>query len=369
MDIPLADLKVQYTTIKREVDDAIQSVIDETAFVKGRYVKAFEESFAKKNGVNYCVGVANGTDAIYISLRALGIGKGDEVITTAFSWISTAETIQQTGATPVFVDIHPDTYNIDVSKIEERITSRTKAILPVHLYGQPADMAPLMKICSNHGIKLIEDSAQAHFAEYNGQMVGNFGDAATFSFYPGKNLGAYGDGGAVVTNNDKLAETVRRIANHGALGKHDHEIGGVNSRLDGIQAAVLSVKLKYIDQWNDDRLKNAKIYNEALSGIGDIETPGIHPAVKHIFHVYTIRTSRRNPLCDFLSENGISTGIHYPVAMPFLPPFKELGYTSEKLPVASDYQNRILSLPMYPELTENQIQHVCDLIKTFFRKR
>ncbi len=200
-------------------------------------------------------------------------------------------------------------------------------------------------------------------------MVGNFGDTATFSFYPGKNLGAYGDGGAIVTNDDKLAETVRRIANHGALGKHDHEIGGVNSRLDGIQAAVLSVKLKYIDQWNDDRLKNAKIYNVALSGIGDIEIPGIHPAVKHIFHVYTIRTSRRDLLCDFLSENGISTGIHYPVAIPFLPPFKELGYTSEKLPVASDYQSRILSLPMYPELTEDQIQHVCDLIKTFFRKK
>ena len=369
MDIPLADLKVQYTTIKREVDDAIQSVIEETAFVKGHYVKTFEDSFAKKNGVNHCIGVANGTDAIYISLRALEIGQGDEVITTAFSWISTAETIQQTGATPVFVDIHPDTYNIDVSKIEERITSKTKAILPVHLYGQPADMAPLMKICSNHGIKLIEDSAQAHFAEYKGQMVGNFGDAATFSFYPGKNLGAYGDGGAVVTNDDKLAETIRRIANHGALGKHDHKIGGINSRLDGIQAVILSVKLKYIDQWNDDRLNNAKVYNETLSSVGDIETPGIHPDVKHIFHVYTIRTDRRDLLREYLSENGISTGIYYPVALPFLPPFKELGYTSKKLPVASNYQNKILSLPMYPELTEGQIQHVCDLIKAFFQKR
>ena len=200
-------------------------------------------------------------------------------------------------------------------------------------------------------------------------MVGNFGDAATFSFYPGKNLGAYGDGGAVVTNDDKLAETIRRIANHGALGKHDHKIGGINSRLDGIQAVILSVKLKYIDQWNDDRLNNAKVYNETLSSVGDIETPGIHPDVKHIFHVYTIRTDRRDLLREYLSENGISTGIYYPVALPFLPPFKELGYTSKKLPVASNYQNRILSLPMYPELTEGQIQHVCDLIKAFFQKR
>ena len=367
MDIPLADLKVQYTTIKQEVDDAIQSVIDETAFVKGRYVKAFEESFAKKNGVNHCVGVANGTDAIYISLRALGIGKGDEVITTAFSWISTAETIEQTGATPVFVDIHPDTYNIDVSKIEEKITSKTKAVLPVHLYGQPADMIPIVEICKRHNLKLIEDSAQAHFAKYNDQMVGNFGDVATFSFYPGKNLGAYGDGGAVVTNDDKLAETVRRIANHGALGKHDHEIGGVNSRLDGIQAAILSVKLQYIDQWNDDRLKNAMIYNETLTGVGDIKTPEVHPSVKHIFHVYTIRTDRRDQLRQCLSENGIRTGIHYPVAVPFLPPFINLGYTFDQLPIASDYQNKILSLPMYPELERNQISYVNDAIIEFFK--
>ncbi|MEE2877291.1 MAG: DegT/DnrJ/EryC1/StrS family aminotransferase [Candidatus Neomarinimicrobiota bacterium] len=364
--IPLADLKAQYGAIRDEVNSAIQKVIDETAFVKGRFVRAFEDAFGKKNGVRHCIGVANGTDAIYIALRALGIGRGDEVITTAFSWISTAETIQQAGATPVFVDIDPDYYTIDLSKIEEKITSRTKAIIPVHLYGQPADMGPILTLAREHGLKIIEDSAQAHFAEYNGQKIGSFGDVGTFSFYPGKNLGAYGDGGAVVTNNDDLAEVIRRIANHGALGKHDHDIGGVNSRLDGIQAAVLSVKLKYIDEWNSRRYEIGKYYNDALSGLGDLVTPKIHPAVKHIFHVYTIRTERRNALGEYLSGEGISTGIHYPVALPFLPPFADLGYTGEQLPIAFDYQDKILSLPMYPELTATQIATITDAIELFY---
>lgn len=369
MNIPLADLKAQYSAIRGEVDVAIQTVIDETAFVRGPFVKGFEAEFAKKNGVKHCISVANGTDAIYITLRALGIGEGDEVITTAFSWISTAETIQQCGATPVFVDIHPDFYTIDPSKIEEKITSRTKAILPVHLYGQPADMRSIANLCDKHGLRVIEDSAQAHFAQFEGRMVGTFGDAATFSFYPGKNLGAYGDGGAVVTNDDDLAEVIRRIANHGALGKHDHEMGGVNSRLDGIQAAVLSVKLKYIDEWNEMRRMKAEIYDTALAGVGDIVTPQIHPSVKHIFHVYTIRTDRRDELRQHLSSNGISTGIHYPVAMPFLTPFRDLGYSSNQLPVAADYQEKILSLPMYPELTAAQIDHISSVIRAFFNQR
>ncbi len=366
--IPLADLKAQYASIKDEVNSAIQSVIDETAFVKGRFVKAFEESFAEKNGARHCIGVANGTDAIYIALRAFGIGRGDEVITTAFSWISTAETIQQAGATPVFVDIHPDYYTIDPSKIEEKITERTKAIIPVHLYGQPADMKPIVAVARAHGLKIIEDSAQAHFAEYNGQKVGTFGDAATFSFYPGKNLGAYGDGGAVVTDDDGLAKKIRRIANHGALGKHDHEIGGVNSRLDGIQAAVLSVKLQYIDEWNRRRNEIGNRYNDALAGVGDLVTPKIHPAAEHIFHVYTVRTEKRDALKEVLSEEGISTGIHYPVALPFLPPFTDLGYTGEQLPVAFDYQDKILSLPMYPELTSTQIERVTSAIALFYEQ-
>ena len=365
--IPLADLKAQYVSIRKEVNNAIQSVIDETAFVKGRFVKAFEEAFAEKNGVRHCIGVANGTDAIYIALRALGVGRGDEVITTAFSWISTAETIQQAGATPIFVDIHPDYYNIDPSMIEEKITERTKAIIPVHLYGQPADMDPILAIARKHRLKIIEDSAQAHFAEYNGKKVGTFGNAATFSFYPGKNLGAYGDGGAVLTDDNELVEKIRRIANHGALGKNDHEIGGVNSRLDGIQAAVLSVKLQYIDEWNDRRSEIGKRYNDMLAGAGDLITPKIHPMTKHIFHVYTVRTEKRNSLREYLSEKGISTGIHYPVALPFLPPFENLTYTEEQLPVASDYQDKILSLPMYPELTAAQIQSVTSAVESFYR--
>ncbi|MBH30791.1 MAG: erythromycin biosynthesis sensory transduction protein eryC1 [Candidatus Marinimicrobia bacterium] len=365
--IPLADLKAQYVSIRKEVNDAIQAVIDETAFVKGRFVKAFEEGFAEKNGVRHGIGVANGSDAIYIALRALGVGQGDEVITTAFSWISTAETIQQAGATPVFVDIHQDYYNIDPSKIEEKITERTKAIIPVHLYGQPADMDPILEIAGRHGLKIIEDSAQAHFAEYNGKKVGTFGDAATFSFYPGKNLGAYGDGGAVLTNDDDLAEKIRRIANHGALGKHDHEIGGVNSRLDGIQAAVLSVKLQYIDEWNVRRSEIGKHYTDALTGIGDLATPKIHPMAKHIFHVYTVRIQKRNSLKEHLSNKGISTGIHYPVALPFLRPFENLTYTEKHLPIASDYQDKILSLPMYPELTAVQIQSVISAVESFYR--
>ena len=357
---------MQYVSIKKEVNYAIQSVIEETAFVKGRFVKAFEEAFAEKNGVRHCIGVANGTDAIYIALRALGVGHGDEVITTAFSWISTAETIQQAGATPVFVDIHSDYYNIDPLKIEEKITEQTKAIIPVHLYGQPSDMDPILEIARKYGLKIIEDSAQAHFAEYNGKKVGTFGDIATFSFYPGKNLGAYGDGGAVLTDDDNLAEKIRRIANHGALGKHDHEIGGVNSRLDGIQASVLLVKLKYIDEWNRRRSEIGKHYTDVLTSVGDLVTPKIHPMAKHIFHVYTVRTEKRNSLKEHLSKKGISTGIHYPVALPFLPPFENLAYTGKQLPIASDYQDKILSLPMYPELTTAQIQSVTSAVDSFY---
>jgi len=365
--IPLVDLKAQYLLIKDEINKAIQNVIKDAAFVKGRYVKTFEDSFAKKNGVKHCIGVANGTDAIYIALRALGIGSGDEVITTAFSWISTAETIQQTGARPVFVDIDPDYYNINTEKIAEKITSRTKAIIPVHLYGQPADMDPILSLAKEYNLRIIEDSAQAHFAEYDEKKVGSFGDIGTFSFYPGKNLGAYGDGGAIITNDELLAEKLRRIANHGALGKHDHEIGGMNSRLDGIQAAVLSVKLKYIDKWNSSRYKNSEKYNSALHGIEDIFLPKIHPRSKHIFHVYTLRTNLRDPLRDYLSNKGIDTGVHYPVALPYLQPFRELNYTPKQLPVASIYQDKILSLPMYPELSGTQINRICTAIKDFYK--
>ncbi|MCG8605835.1 DegT/DnrJ/EryC1/StrS family aminotransferase, partial [bacterium] len=270
MKVPFVDLGAQYREIKSEIDQAIASVIADAAFIRGKYVQEFESEYARKYGVKNCISVANGTDAIYITLKALGIGSGDEVITVANSWISTSETISQTGAKPVFVDIDPDYYTIDVSKISEKITSRTKAIIPVHLYGQAAEVDEIKEISDAHGLDLIEDCAQAHFASYGGQRVGTFGRAATFSFYPGKNLGAYGDAGAILTNDDGLAERMRMFANHGCLKKHHHELEGINSRMDGIQAAILLAKLSFIDEWNAARLKRAGFYHELLSEVQDI---------------------------------------------------------------------------------------------------
>ena len=365
MHIPLVDLKSQYLSIKPEIDTAIQDVIDETAFIRGKYVEKFEIEYAKKYGVKHCIGVANGTDAIFITLKMLGIGQGDEVITTASSWIATSETITLTGAKPVFVDIEKDYYTIDPSKIEEKITSKTKAILPVHLYGQPANITAIKKICDEHVLHLVEDCAQAHFAEFNGKRAGTFGDAGTFSFYPGKNLGAYGDAGAIITDDDALAGKMRRFANHGSLKKHDHEFEGINSRLDGLQAAVLSVKLKYIDEWNKKRVGNATYYTKLLNEVEGISTPKIRKNGSHIFHQYVIRTKQRDELAAFLRKNGIETGIHYPVALPFLKAYQYLGHTPVDFPVAYEYQNEILSLPMFPELNRQMIEYIIKLIHDF----
>ena len=363
MKIPFVDLKAQYKTIKSEIDVVIQSVIDETAFIKGKYVAHFEKEYAEKYGVKHCIGVANGTDAIYISLKALGIGAGDEVITVANSWISTSETITQTGATPVFVDIDPDYYTIDHRLIEDKITPKTRAIIPVHLFGQPAEIEKIQSICDAHNLYLVEDCAQAHFAEYNNQKVGTFGIAGTFSFFPGKNLGAYGDAGAIISNDDDFAVKARMYANHGALIKHQHQIEGMNSRLDGMQAAILSVKLKHILEWNDNRLKNGFLYNELLDGVEGVAIPKINENVKHVFHLYVIRTDKRNALQKYLSEKGISTGIHYPTPLPLLPAYKYLNHTPSDFPIASNYMDKILSLPMYPELKEEQIHHIVNCIK------
>jgi dTDP-4-amino-4,6-dideoxygalactose transaminase len=366
MKIPFVDLKAQYKTIKNEIDEAIQSVIDETAFIKGKYVAQFEKEYADKYGVKHCIGVANGTDAIYVSLKALGIGKGDEVITVANSWISTSETISQAGARPVFVDIDPDYYTIDHRLIEDKITPKTKAIIPVHLFGQPAEIKKIEQICEKHNLHLVEDCAQAHFAEYNNQKVGTFGIAGAFSFFPGKNLGAYGDAGAIITNDDDFAVKARMYANHGALIKHKHEVEGINSRLDGMQAAILSVKLEHILEWNDKRLKNGLLYNKLLEGVEGIEIPRINENVKHVFHLYVIRTDKRDALQKHLAEKGISAGIHYPTPLPLLPAYKYLNHTPSDFPIASDYMDKILSLPMFPELTEKQIQYVSNCIKEFY---
>ena len=369
MNVPFVDLKAQYQSLKGEIDAAIQSVINKTAFVGGPYVQDFEIAFAKKYGVKHCISCANGTDAIYITLKALRIGPGDEVITVANSWISTSETISQAGARPVFVDIDPDYYHIDPQKIEEKISSKTKAIIPVHLFGQPASTDQIKSICEKHRLFLIEDCAQAHFATYKGQNVGTFGIAGTFSFYPGKNLGAYGDAGAIITNDDDLASQARMFANHGSIRKHQHDMEGINSRMDGIQAAILSVKMRYIDEWNLARNKNALIYNRFLSGIGQIQTPKIRENSFHIFHLYVVRCEKRDELANFLKSKGIDTGIHYPTALPFMPAYSYLHHRPSDFPMAYLVQNEILSLPMFPELTDEQINYVVGSIIEFLKGR
>jgi len=368
MKIEFVDLKKQYLSIKTEIDNAINNVIKESAFIKGKYVTEFEDEFAKKNGIKHCIGVGNGTDAIFIVLKMLGIGVGDEVITTAHSWIATSETISQTGAKPVFVDID-EYYLINVEKIEEKITKRTKAIIPVHLYGQPCEMDNIMAIAKKHNLYIIEDCAQAHFAEFKGQKVGTFGIASTFSFYPGKNLGAYGDAGAIITDDDELANKCRMFSNHGALVKHHHEIEGINSRLDGLQAAILSVKLKYIDKWNQKRLENAIIYNELLEEISQIRKPKIKKYSNHIFHVFCIQAVRRDELKSYLFGNGIETQIHYPQMLPFMPAYNYLMIANEDFQEAFSMQDKILSLPMYPELMRENIAFIVSTIKEFYYRR
>ncbi len=366
MHIPLVDLKAQYQTIKPKIDETIQKVISEAAFVKGKYVADFENEFKIKYGVKHCISVANGTDAIYIVLKMLGIEKGDEVITVANTWISSSETISQTGGTPVFVDTEPDYFSINPALIEEKITSKTRAILPVHLYGQPADIIKIREICSKHCLVLIEDCAQSHFAEFENQKVGTFGMAATFSFFPGKNLGAYGDAGAIITNDDEFAEKLRRFANHGSLIKHEHTMEGINSRMDGLQAAILSVKLPYIDLWNETRLKLALYYNDRLSDIEQIQIPKIRHNVKHVFHIYCVRAKCRTELSEFLNRNGIDSSIHYPTALPNMPAYSYMNHKPSDFPVASAYQDEILSLPIYPELTHSQIDFIVEKIREFY---
>jgi len=363
MDIPLVDLKTQYMNIKKEIDEAISEVISKTAFVGGTYVTAFESAFADFCGVKHCIGVGNGTDALSIALKSLGIGSGDEVITAANSFIATPEAITMASAQVVFVDINPITYNMDASQLENKITKKTRAIIPVHLYGQPVDMDRIIALAKKYDIKIIEDAAQAHGALYKGNPIGSLGDMACFSFYPGKNLGAYGDGGAITTNDDSLATKARMIANHGRIGKYDHEIEGVNSRLDGIQAAILSVKLKHLPQWTESRRKNAYLYNEYLKNTGLI-TPTELDDVKAVYHLYVVRVKNglRKKLQDHLYRNGIATGVHYPIALPNLKAYGYLNLKENEFPEATKASREILSLPMFPELTSGQVKHISEII-------
>ncbi|MDZ7265528.1 MAG: DegT/DnrJ/EryC1/StrS family aminotransferase [candidate division KSB1 bacterium] len=365
MTVPFLDLKIQYQQIKSEVDQAIQAVIDSCAFVNGPATKQFEKNFAAYCGAKHAVGVANGTDALHLALRALGIGQGDEVITAANTFIATAEAITLAGARVVFVDIHPETYNIDVNQIEAKISPRTKAIIPVHLFGQPADMEPILMLARKHHLKVIEDACQAHGAKYQGHRVGMFGDAACFSFYPGKNLGAYGDGGAVVTNDETIAQKVAMLADHGSLIKYQHQVEGMNSRLDSIQAAILNVKLNYLDQWNQRRRQNARLYNELLKDVEGIVTPRELPNTEPVYHLYVIQANDRDRLRQHLAEAGIGTGIHYPIALHLQPAYQHLGLKPGAYPVAEACTRRYLSLPMYAELTESMIETVCQAIKTY----
>lgn len=361
MKIPFVDLKAQYNSIKQEIDKAILGVIQDSAFIGGKYLKSFEKSFADYVGVKDCIGVGNGTDALFVALRNLGVKEGDEVVTVANSFIATSEAITSTGAKVVFVDCDNGTYNIDVKKLEGVVNSRTKAIVPVHLYGQPADMDPIMEIAKRHSLFVVEDAAQAHGAEYKGRKIGTFGDCACFSFFPGKNLGAYGDGGAVVTSNDNLAQKIRMYANHGRINKYDHEFEGVNSRLDGLQAAILDVKLKYLDRWTKRRIEIAKAYNEGLKGL--VITPRVIDDVKHVYHLYVTSMDDRDKVRVALEQKGISTGIHYPIPLPFLAAYSYLGHKPGDFPVANSLKDKILSLPIYGDMTDEQVSYVVEQVK------
>lgn len=366
MTVPFVDLKAQYDSIKAEIDTAISSVINETAFVSGPFVKRFEEAFASYCGVKHCVGVANGTDAIAIALRALGVGPGDEVITVANTFVATSEAIRMAGAQVVFVDIDPVTYTIDTNRIAEKITPNTKAIVPVHLYGQPADMDPILALARKHNLSVVGDAAQAHGAQYKGQPIASLADISCFSFYPGKNLGAYGDAGAIVTDNEEWAATMRMFANHGRTKKYDHDFEGINSRLDGIQAAILSAKLAHLDDWTERRRRSARRYNGALLGSG-VVTPGELQDLRAVFHLYVVRVpnGRREGLQAHLKANGVSTGIHYPIALPYLNAYRHLGHSAADFPESLKASGEILSLPMFPELTEEQVWYTAQKIKEY----
>jgi dTDP-4-amino-4,6-dideoxygalactose transaminase len=366
MKIPFVDLHAQYLSIKSEIDAAISEVIAQSAFIRGRHVEEFEKAWADTLGVKNCVSCANGTDALYIAMRALGLKSGDEVITTAHSWISTSETITQAGGRVVFCDTDYDTFTIDPALIEAKITSATVGIVPVHLYGQSADMDSIMAIARKHKLWVIEDCAQAHTAKYKGRTVGTFGNAATFSFYPGKNLGAYGDAGCIVTNDDRLAEWAAAFARHG--GKGEHVMEGICSRMDGLQAAVLNVKLPHLSAWIEARRHVAARYDELLSGVGDIVTPKVGPDRDHVYHVYVIRTDEREPLRKHLEDAGIATMLHYSKALPFYPAYTYLGHVPKDFPVAYANQSRILSIPIYPEMSDETIDLVAETVENLFQQ-
>jgi len=367
MAVPFADLQLQYRNIKEEIDGAIAAVVAGNAFIRGPYVDAFENEFAAAVDVKHCVSCANGTDALYLAMAALKVRPGDEVITTAHSWISTSAMITHAGATVVFADTDGVTFTIDPAAVEAAITPRTVGIVPVHLYGQPANMDAIMAIASKHKLLVIEDCAQAHLARYKERQVGTFGAAAAYSFYPGKNLGAMGDAGAVVTNDGALAERMTMLARHGGLIKHQHRIEGINSRLDGLQAAILSAKLPHLMAWTRARQEAAAVYDAALNQIEDLVVPALGADRAHVYHLYTIKHPRRDALAAHLNARGVQTAINYPTALPFLEAYSRLNARAEQFPNAHRDQGMILSLPMFAEITREQQHVVVDLIRRFDR--
>ena len=367
MNIPLLDLKAQYATIRQEVEAALKKVIGNQDFILGEEVRGLEKEVAEYCGAKYGVGVASGTDALILSLKAMGIGPGDEVITTSFTFIATAEAISTVGAVPVFADIDPKTYNIDPSRIKEKITKRTKAIIPVHLYGQCADMDPIMDIAAKHGLKIIEDTAQAIGAAYKDRKAGSMGDTGALSFFPSKNLGAFGDGGMVVTNDEKTAEKIRVLRVHGSSVRYIHSEIGMNSRLDNLQAAVLRVKLKCLDKWLDARRKNAEFCKEKLKGLPVI-TPYVPDYNLHTYHQYTLRVkSGREKLMKHLLDSGVETRTYYPIPLHRQDCYKFLGYKKGSLKESEDAANQAFSIPVFPEMTQTQKEYISGRIADFFK--
>lgn len=364
MAIPLVDLKAQYRAIKPEIDAAIARVMENTSFILGTEVETFERAFAAYCGTRHAIGVSSGTDALQLSLLACDIGEGDEVITTPYTFIATAAAISHTGATPVMVDIDERTYNLDPHKVEAAITPRTRAILPVHLYGQPAEMDILLDIAQRHHLRLIEDACQAVGANYGGRKAGSMGDTGCFSFYPSKNLGAAGDGGMITTNDDALADHMRKQRDHGRISKYGHGMIGFTYRLDALQAAILAVKLKRLDAWNEARRRNAALYNELLAAT-DLITPYEAPGCYAVYHIYAIRTARRDELVSHLQGKGIGVGVHYPLPVHLQPAYAQLGLTAGAFPIAERCAAGEISLPLYPELARAQMEEVVAGIREF----
>lgn len=358
MKVPFLDLKIQYESIRAEIASALQQVIAASAFAGGPFVEQFEKEFAAFCHCQYAIGVSNGTAALGMALRGLGVGPDDEVITVPDTFIATAEAISFCGAKPVFVDVDAKTYNLNPALLEAAITRRTKAIIPVHLFGQMADMDSIMAIARAHKLIVIEDASQAHGAQYKGKPAGSIGDAGCFSFYPGKNLGAYGEAGAIVTNNAELAANLRKFRDHGQKKKYYHDMIGWNDRMDGIQGAVLSAKLKYLEAWNEARRCHARLYNELLGGLDGIIVPHEPDYARHIYHIYAIRARHREILMSALAEQDIHCGIHYPVPVHLQEAYHFLGLKKGSFPVAEMCAEELVSLPMYPELTPEQIEYV-----------